>query len=508
MKKKYLTFLLSAMFLGGLTSCNDWLDVEQNTEKPAESMFDNYDGFKGALTGCYSDMTKTDLYGTRLTMSSIESLASLWYLDEASLPYYSDKIKENYYLRVHDYGHTMSQDVIKAIYSGLYNAILETNMVIKAFQDGKGTTIIYPESRAVVEGEAYAMRAFLHLDVLRLFGEVPGGSTKVELPYSEITDIEEQLSFYSFDEYVAKIKADLEKALSLMKDNDPVFQYTLKELNNVGVKGYENVSVEDDFMTYRQYRINYWAVKAIEARLYLYIGDHSKAHEAAMEVINATTTDGKKVVELSGMTDYGQGIVSERKFASPSECLFSLYFDNLHDISVPLLAGSPTFDTDSKDVLQPDKANYLMLTPTWKDDLFLGCDGQDIRKRFMWADTKDTQSNKNPTISKYYVKESGIIPLIRLSEMYLIAIETATTLEEANGLYETYMESKDVARKNFFKSMDEIKTELPKEYRREFFAEGQMFYFYKRNKTEKLWSNESMTLGESEYIIPRPNNEY
>ena len=98
--------------------------------------------------------------------------------------------------------------------------------------------------------------------------------------------------------------------------------------------------------------------------------------------------------------------------------------------------------------------------------------------------------------------------MLRLSEMYLIAIEGASTLAEANTLYSTYMISKEVSRTDYFKSMDEVMTELPKEYRREFFAEGQMFYYYKRNNTRNLWSNESMTMDEGLYIIPNPDTDF
>ena len=47
---------IAALLACGFASCNDWLDVQQNTEKKADHMFDNYDGFKGALAGCYSDL--------------------------------------------------------------------------------------------------------------------------------------------------------------------------------------------------------------------------------------------------------------------------------------------------------------------------------------------------------------------------------------------------------------------------------------------------------------------
>ena len=71
-----------------------------------------------------------------------------------------------------------------------------------------------------------------------------------------------------------------------------------------------------------------------------------------------------------------------------------------------------------------------------------------------------------------------VIPLIRLSEMYLIVMETAE-LTEANKLYKSYMAEKnalittDMAR-------EELNAEILNEYRREFWGEGQMFYAYKR----------------------------
>ena len=79
-KKNILTAMLLVLALISV-SCNDWLDVQQDTEKKADEMFDDYSGFKGALAGCYADLSGADLYGTRLTMSDVECLAGLWYID-------------------------------------------------------------------------------------------------------------------------------------------------------------------------------------------------------------------------------------------------------------------------------------------------------------------------------------------------------------------------------------------------------------------------------------------
>ena len=58
-----------------------------------------------------------------------------------------------------------------------------------------------------------------------------------------------------------------------------------------------------------------------------------------------------------------------------------------------------------------------------------------------------------------------------------------------------------------FTSADDLKDFIVDEYRREFYAEGQMFYTYKRlNTAQMLWDNEPMT--EDGYILPLPRTEY
>ena len=132
----------------------------------------------------------------------------------------------------HDYTGDYSKTAVKTIYAGLFNVIAQANMIIK-YAEKNGEVIEDPAARAVITGEAYAIRAFCQLDVLRLFGQMPqGASRQVELPYSETTSIDEMPAYYSFDDYVVKLESDLSKAESLLKDNDPLFQYTFSELNS------------------------------------------------------------------------------------------------------------------------------------------------------------------------------------------------------------------------------------------------------------------------------------
>ena len=58
-----------------------------------------------------------------------------------------------------------------------------------------------------------------------------------------------------------------------------------------------------------------------------------------------------------------------------------------------------------------------------------------------------------------------------------------------------------------FESLDEVRSLIVDEYRREFYAEGVMFYTYKRNgMSTMLWNADEMT--EDEYIVPLPDTEY
>ncbi len=60
-------------------------------------------------------------------------------------------------------------------------------------------------------------------------------------------------------------------------------------------------------MCFRQSRLNYWAVRALHARMALYLGETQEAHDIAMEIINAKGADGEPLMALSGASDLTKG---------------------------------------------------------------------------------------------------------------------------------------------------------------------------------------------------------
>ena len=142
----------------------------------------------------------------------------------------------------------------------------------------------------------------------------------------------------------------------------------------------------------------------------------------------------------------------------------------------------------------------------------------DFRAKDFWAETVSNGSYTYYEFVKYKQPEDNIvnnseewmiryqvIPLIRLSEMYLIVMETAE-LTEANKLYKSYMAEKnalittDMAR-------EELNAEILNEYRREFWGEGQMFYAYKRLGVKEMMWKTDREVEEKDYIVPLPTTE-
>ncbi len=494
-KSKINQAVVLLLALMTLSSCNDWLDVKPETEEREQDMFSSYKGYKEALAGCYVSMASRNLYGENLTFSDIECLANLW--SEPDKAWHADW----YYLHNHNYTADESRSDIKDIYGGLFNVVVQANMIINHLA-ASPSTISDPDARNVIEGEAHALRAYCQFDVLRLFGQLPQGGTKqVNLPYSEGNDIKTLPAYYSFEAYSQKLMTDLDKAEELLGKSDPILKYSYTDLNG-------SVTLDDDFMMYRRNRMNLWAVKALKARVYLYLGNKAKAYEEAMAVINAKL-DGKPVIELNGDGDYTRGY-----YALPDECLFALQNSSLRDYSVDILGGLTSTTVTS--------GKQLCLTVNMLDKQLYAGQNTTSNNRYlnMWEhNTRTATGIKYPTIKKYSWDTSKsidlnvlrtclqIMPMLRISEMYLIAMETTTNLEEANSLYTTYMAAHAVNVTDGFQSLDEVKDFVLAEYRREFYGEGQMFYTYKRNNTKRMLFSRS-DMNEDDYILPLPETEF
>ena len=461
--KIYLFILAVVLF----SSCNDWLTVTPQNKTQEDDLFKTGDGYRVALNGLYQQMSENSLYGQELTWGFMSVLSQNYVYDNLKSQRYKDA-------GAYEYGTSGCSSIIDGIWRKLYNTIANCNNLLQRIEtENPGLFELKELERNMIMGEAYSIRAFCQLDVLRLFGQMPqGASRQVELPYSETTSIDEMPAYYSFDDYVVKLESDLSKAESLLKDNDPLFQYTFSELNSANRN-----ELSDSYMYYRQSRMNYWAVKAIQARMYLYLGKKDKAYMLAKEIIEAKGADGELVMTMSGETDIAKGYK-----ACPSECLLYLSKYDVKTYSSVFLIGNK--------VDQQAGAGHLVISSSMLSDLYAGQNtGSHNRYLNCWnRNVKDASANLYGALTKYYFADDAenqmlyyqIIPLLRMSEIYLIAMETSSDLDEINEWYHDYMLAHSVVLNEAgFSALSEVPGEMVNEYRREFYGEGQMFYTYK-----------------------------
>lgn len=492
MKRNLLYILISLCV--ALTSCEDFLNVKPQTQVPTEDFFNYEAGYEDALIGCYVKMTSSNLYGRFLTMSGIDYLAQ--YYNQMSLT------SAEYAFKTFDYANSSVEGQFKEVYNELYNVILQANDIIEHI-DTKGAEVVKSEyKRNIIKGEALAIRAFCHLDILRIFGQLPqGANTLVSLPYSEVTGVEDR-PLYAFDKYVEKLGKDLTTA-ALLLSNSPEKEFKLVFNVPTNEMIAQSSVLQDDFYTYRKFRFNYYAVKALQARFYQYIGDTANAYSCAMEIINEKSADGINTMTFDNETDFSKGY-----YTLPTESIFALSSSELENRTTELnrlfKLGNTT---DNPMLINADRKKELFQTRN---------SGSNNRFNKLWGEYVTGSGQPQPYLRKYFQNEIAAadseksryrwqFPILRLSEMYLIAMECSEDLTEVNNMFYTYM----VARNEQpapFESLEAAKAEIVNEYRREFIAEGQMFFTYKRfGSSTMLWNNTQIR--EENYIVPVPASE-
>ena len=75
---------------------------------------------------------------------------------------------------IYDYAHSDFTTVLEAIWSKAYNNVANANNIIQNIQYADEDMFeSKAREKAMIEGEAYALRAFIHFDLLRMFAPAP-----------------------------------------------------------------------------------------------------------------------------------------------------------------------------------------------------------------------------------------------------------------------------------------------------------------------------------------------
>lgn len=496
--------LASAVLAFGTTSCNDWLNVEMEDAIMENVLFNDDEGYLSALTGCYIRMNEN--YDNVLTRGAIDVMAQYYHM--------SPLTEHGMYKYQHfDYDQMDSEN--DALWTNQYSNIANLNVLLEHVNnDG----VLSEKYYNYVKGEALALRAFLHFDLMRIYGPIYGPDTenKTTITYQESSSKEIQ-PLLPAKEVMSKIIRDLEEAAKLLETD------RVREDSPHG----ESVSDEKPTLRYRQFRLNYFATKLLLARVYMWVGDKAKAKAVAEEVIkenNVTRKDeDDKDYTFSAFPWVKKSDVEDAADGNPdrlftSEVMFAVYDSkrsNFYDsrFAASLNMNSALFMSNWTET----ESGYWGSTYDYNKMKIFMEDVNDLRRR-QWVLSKINGGQEDQEWMGYYLTKfmspelstSGtaltdnsklgqyMLPLIRLSEAYLILAECEA--EEGNlSAALDYINQVRLHRNtpNLELTADEtketIKGHITKEFMREVVGEGQLFFYYKRNAMKQILSDAPCT---------------
>ena len=488
--------IISTIFILALTSCNSWLDITPKDTVDEDKLFTTGDGYRNVLNGVYSQMASTSMYGQELSWGMLDVLAQLY----QSRGFTSGSTY--YKFSTYNYSDKNTKSIIEKIWSQAYNSIANCNSLLSKIDKTDSTLFrALNHEKLLIKGEALALRAFLHFDMLRLFAPAPDvQDTKNYIPYFTVypSTFEPDRSVKEVLEYAIK---DLEEAKNLVAPHDTIdWRYMLTDNLRIYYNGTDSDANQDLFFKNRGFRMNYLAVCALLARVYNYMGEfdatyYQKSYDIAEHVLTFNLTPDKSKSNLL-FTPYNDTDVNKKRYEEVIFCLSNQ----------KLLENYEYLTTTTS----RDKINfYLQATSTLFDD------NADVRRtNTTEAIGRNQICTKNiaPTgaIGKY-VYCQDMLPMIRISELYYIQAEYLIRQNDLSGAIEKIdavrkarncqIGSMGVMAKNI-NDLESFKKEVAKEALRDFMQEGQAFFYYKRFK---LLPKSGMK--ESDMVLPKPDNE-
>lgn len=324
------------------------------------------------------------------------------------------------------------------------------------------------------KGQLLAWRAMLHFDLARIFCKIP----------TTVSDPSKELGLVLADE----VKPTDYKGTRT--DLKSTYDYIISQFT----QALELLPAE-----YTNGYIGYHAALALRARAYLYMGEYSKALADAKEVIQ---TSGKSLYGLGNYLNAWSGI------EGAGENLFELLTTSTYNMQ--RYAPGYYCDADGYSECGFNTDAYLYK--------YLSSHPEDVRSGLIKDQSAASyQSSAGYYPNKYPGREGSLyvnnIPVVRLSEMYLIAAEAAWHIDNPSATIDvnatsataaTYMNTLDDNRIAGYTSKATVSlADILHEYEIEMFLENQITYAYWRNK-QSVTANTAEVINYDDYRVLQP----
>lgn len=458
-----------------------WLDATSSAQIRADDQFNTEAGFKDALIGVYIGMTDRSMYAEDMTWHLADLLAQQYNTLSSLAPY---SVLQSY-----QYKSVTGMPRVDAMWNKAYAVIANINLALENIEKNK--MVLHAIHYALMKGELLGLRAFIHFDLLRFYGygnlasrtDISG---KLAAPY--VTKFSKQFTLQvSYSQTFELMQNDIAASLELLKE-DPVYKTAGRPAD------YYSVVNRDGFYNKREQRMNYYAVKALQARMLLWQGGETnlQAAKAAAEEVIANAP--AKLIDPSSSPASDRILYGEH--------LFNLNVTAFENIVNPYLIAE---DAAQYNALFMLRANAESLYEAANPGIGIP------DKRFNTL--LETQSRGLVPV-KLHQRNTGIrnvMPLMRVSEMYYIAAEAylKTNLSKAIDDLNIVRRSRGIIQDIPSASNETtVRAELTKEYRKEFVSEGQLFFFYKRlGMTSFPGLATSLIADDKIYVLPYPDAE-
>ncbi len=320
----------------------------------------------------------------------------------------------------------------------------------------------------MIEGEALGLRAFVQFDLLRIYAPAPASRGYAEDPRTFIPYVDTYPCYVNPHRTVAECLElairDLKRAQELLlpvdgnTNMDTDARFSTSALN------------EKLFFEGRGYRLNYWAVTAELARVYLYAGMEDEAYAEA-----------KKLIEEEEKTGYFEGSTSSYNIEENGDMklmesiIFALY--------------SPTELVEWEQAINYDAANgsetYLCMDSEVAAQLYGDEAETDWRMVYQLESVyygyyyRPLKYHGQPDGKRFAAINNPAIPMLRMSEVYYIAAEAIfdKNPEEAKSYLSFVKRLRGVRDTDYstVSSKNEFTELLLNDMRREFFGEDRCF---------------------------------
>jgi len=382
-RKIYILIGLAVVLMLSATSCEDFLYQQPRLSQTTELTLSTYEGLQAATLGVYSPLYSASWYGRNFPVT-----ADLKGGNAKISPLNSGRFRT-------DYLWNNTPDASHALWTRAYQAIARANNVINILEDGFEEVGVDQSDLDQLLGECKFIRGLAYFDLARLFCQpYSAGATQLGLPVVLLTEngkpARETLGV-TYDQ----VEADLLDAAAKLSASSP----------NAGT---DPVGWATSY-----------AADALLARLYLYMEDWQIAADYASSVI--TNFPGSMYTAAEYTTWDQDGVWGTD---AGSEIIFEVYGAEGNSTHSNWDVISYIMSPDGYgDVGASDDVRNLMEDVDVRLDLFINTAN--------WPN--DFWSLKYPGKAPDGNLREDNIPVLRLSEMYLIRAEAILNGASVSG---------------------------------------------------------------------------